>query len=285
MPSNKEALSSSDPSVVKAARSNVKGLVTRKINEIEKNLVHEEVDESQQVLLDKKVVELKEREELFHELNDRLLDLLAGEDLTEEEEFCDEVDASIASCEVKIKKRESAQQAKDLERRYLKEYNAYKREKMSVESIRAKYDNPDKKEFLDKEGAWKKDLVALKRFSTIFETTAAVAQSLLEKLEQSGLKKEKIDARIEFDYKAEFQNNLDIGLTASLIEREESEGKSSISKSTGAAAALKLAKPETPKWSGKAKDWSKFVRDFRELVVPNREDSNIGISGIHIMIH
>ena len=36
MPSNKEALSSSDPSVVKAARSNVKGLVTRKINEIEK---------------------------------------------------------------------------------------------------------------------------------------------------------------------------------------------------------------------------------------------------------
>ena len=59
------------------------------------------------------------------------------EDLTKEEDFCEEVEASIAFCEAKIKKQESAQQAKDLERTYLKEYDAYKMEKNSVEPIRA----------------------------------------------------------------------------------------------------------------------------------------------------
>ena len=104
---------------------------------IEKILLNENVNESKLMLLDKKIVQLQELEQLFDKPNDRLLDLLDGEDLTKEEDFCEEVEASIAFCQVKIKKQESSQQAKDLERTYLKESDAYKMGKNSVEPIRA----------------------------------------------------------------------------------------------------------------------------------------------------
>ena len=87
----------------------------------------------------------------------------------------------------------------------------------------------------------------------------------------------------DHEYDSEYSNFVDLNMQLKVFEQAKANLAAATTTvvtgtvDTKKCAPLKVNKPDTLKFSGQARDFAPFKRDFMAIIVPNRDDAQIGI--------
>lgn len=297
-----EALSSSDPKLVKKLRGSIKAQLSVDVNILEKALAEKtnnkfNFDRISLQLVKSQKLKLQDHFSLVQKLHDHYIELRDEGHNTEEEDqlviqdvdYMEKITSKVYPLLDEIERFEDSlanlNKVKTLEKSENENRSSVIKAKAEFKLVHDKIKS--ELDYLEANGTRKTELTKtfpvdsfICDLSTAFKDLKRSCTKFEDNAVAMGKKDE--ESKIGMNCDSERVSHLELDTRLKVVEQAKKLASLNVAHSghdslADRAAPLKINKPECPKFSGQARDFAPFKRDFLAIVVPNRDDAQIGI--------